>query len=165
MNNPKKPTRRYSGSEASKLDALKQAAAGWPALPATLYASDKTYWDAIMIARLPQQWANVDLLHAANLARCLADIDANHKEARREGAMVDSPAGLKINPRLQLIDTLNRRAVLLTRVLQLQAVATIGAAREQTGTKAEAGAAASVLRKAKEAADDRDSLLARPRMQ
>ncbi|RPI34002.1 MAG: TerS protein [Hyphomicrobiaceae bacterium] len=134
-------------------------------MPPSLRASEKVFWDAIMIARLPQQWAQVDLLHAANLARCLADIDVNRAAALREGTMLKSPAGPRINPRLQLIDTLNRRAVLLTRILQLQAVATIGAAQKHTGTKAEAGAAASALKQAQEASNGIDALLARPRMQ
>jgi hypothetical protein len=115
-----------------------------------------------MIARLPQQWAQVDLLHAANLVRCLADIEVNRTAMLREGMV---KAG-KVNPRHGLLETLNRRAIALTRVLQLHAVATIGDNKDQSGAKAEAEKAAAVLKKhGRPGADDVDALLARPRLQ
>lgn len=166
MESKQKSGRRpASGTAAAALDALRQAAAGWPAMPSTLRASERKFWDAIMIARLPQQWAQVDLLHAANLARCLADIEVNRRAMLREGTVVKSPAGPRLNPRCLLLERLHQRSVLLTRILQLQAVATIGQAQKQTGTKGEAGAAAAVLKQAREASNGVDALLARPRMQ
>lgn len=149
---------------------MQQAAAGWPALPSTLRASERKFWDAIMVARLPQQWAQVDLLLAANLARCLADIESNRRLMLREGMVTRSPSGTRVNPRHGVLETLNRRAIALTRVLQLHAVATIGPKADRpTASKAEAeGAAAALKKPRKEApgADDVDALLARPtRMQ
>jgi hypothetical protein len=163
----KKGRRPASGTAAAAFDALQQAAAGWPPMPPTLRASERKFWDSVMIARLPQQWAQVDLLHAANLARCLADIELNRKAMLHEGTLMRSPSGPRLNPRHALLETLNRRAIALTRVLQLHAVATIGPKNEQPGRKAEAEAAADALtkRRAAPGADDVDALLARPRMQ
>ena len=168
MTTTKRAGRRpAAGTAAAAFDALQQAAAGWPPMPSSLRASERTFWDAVMIARLPQQWAQVDLLHAANLVRCLADIEVNRKAMLREGNLVKSPGGPRLNPRHALLDTLNRRAVLLTRILQLHAVSTIGPKQAQSGTKAEAEAAAATLKQAAAAHDgDADALLARPpRMQ
>jgi hypothetical protein len=162
----KKPRRPASGTARAAFDALQQASAGWPPMPPTMRESERKFWDAVMIARLPQQWAQVDLLHAVNLARCLADIEVNREAILSEGMVITSPSGPKLNPRNALLETLNRRALAITRVLQLHAVATIGGEKQkQVGTKAEAGAAAGVLKQAQKAADDHDSLLARPRMQ
>lgn len=118
-----------------------------------------------MIARLPQQWARVDLMHAGNLARCLAAIDSNEAALAREGDMIGRGADKRVNPRHALVETLNRRAIALTRVLQLHAVATIGEKSEGAGAaKQAAGSAASALdldpAKGKFNSDD---LLARPR--
>ncbi len=117
-----------------------------------------------MVARLPQQWAQVDLLHAANLARCLADIESNRRLMLREGMVIQAPSGPRVNPRHGLLETLNRRAIALTRVLQLHAVVTIGP-KAGLGSKAEAEAAAAALKKPRKkapGADDVEELLARP---
>ena len=113
-----------------------------------------------MIARLPQQWAQVDLLHAANLARCLADLEVNRKALLHERTLLDG----RLNPRHALAEMLHKRSVYLTRVLQLQAVTTIGPARENAGAKAEAEKAAAALKKPSKRASgyDSDELLARP---
>jgi hypothetical protein len=115
-----------------------------------------------MVSRLPQQWASIDLQHATNLARCLADIEVNRAAILREGTLMGKGSEARLNPRLSLIDTLNRRAMSLTRILQLHAVATIGHTQHQEGTKAEAATAAAVLKEA--AAHEADTLLARPRL-
>ena len=163
----KRRRRPASGTAAAAFEALQQAAAGWPPPPPTLRPSERKFWDAVMIARLPQQWAQVDLLHAINLARSLSDIELNRAAMLREGQLVKSPAGPRLNPRHALIETLNRRAMSLTRILQLHAVATIGDKREQGGVKGEAAAAAAVLKehRPRPGADDVDALLARPRLQ
>jgi hypothetical protein len=93
-----------------------------------------------MIARLPQSWAAVDLLHAAQLARALADAEANRKLLLREGQIIKG----KPNPRLALIEVLTRRSLSLTRILQIHAVANVPK-REQGGEKGEAAAAAAAL--------------------
>jgi hypothetical protein len=165
VNQPQKKARRpAAGTAAAALDAIQQAAAGWPEPPpgSGLRPTERRVWDAIMVARLPQQWAQVDLLHAANLARCLADINSNRAKLLKEGMVVKTPSGPKVNPRHALLETLNRRAIALTRVLQLHAVATAGPKREQAGSKGEAEAAAAALKQNRGAADV-DQLLAQPR--
>lgn len=114
-----------------------------------------------MVARLPQQWAEVDRLHAVNLARCLADIEVNRKAILREGTLIRTPSGQRLNPRHALLETLNRRAMFLTRLLQLHAVPIVGRAKDQGGAKGEAAQAEQALR---DAAQHDDALLARPRL-
>ncbi len=124
------------------------------------------FWQAVMVARLPQQWAKVDLMHAANLARCLADIESSRKALLKEGMVLKTAAGPKINPRHQILETLNRRALAITRVLQIHAMATIGGTQKLGAGKAEAEQAADVLAPpADTRMADMDSLLARPRLQ
>lgn len=158
--------RAASGTTAAAQEALAQASAGWPRPPVGLRAAEVACWESIMVARLPQQWAQVDLLHAANLARCLAAIESNQQALDREGHMTGRGKDRRINPRHALVETLNRRAMALTRVLQLHAVATIGPKGKQPGTKGEAEQAAGALRQtskpAAPGAFDADQLLASP---
>jgi hypothetical protein len=152
-------------------DALRQAAIGWPAPPICLRASEEPFWHSVMIARLPVQWARVDLLHAANLARCLADIESNRAALLHEGTLIRTAAGPKINPRHALVETLTRRSIALTRMLQLHAVVTVGPVGKGAGSsKGEAGNAAAALGPAptqhkRRGGFDADDLLAKPRLQ
>lgn len=124
-----------------------------------------------MICRLPEQWHQADLINAANLARCYGEIEQQRGRLHREGDTVGDPP--RMNPRHALIETLNRRALAIIRVLQLHAVATIGEKRFAPGVKGEAAKAADVLEEAAQHQQqaptggfDPDSLLAKPmRMQ
>ena len=155
----KAETRARAGTARAATEAIQKAAAGWPSPPVRLSAKEQRFWDSVMVARLPQQWAQVDLHVAAELARALCDINEHRIALKKEGSLIDG----KANARHALIETLNRRVLAQMRLLQIHAVATVGPKREQGGTKAEAEAAAAALRKPKNAAQDIDSLLAQPR--
>jgi hypothetical protein len=149
-----------AGTTNGAIEAMRQAVEGWPEPPEPLQAKEMPFWHAVVQARLPEQWAPIDLAHAANLARCLADIEANRASLLAEGTIIETSTGPKINPRCALLESLLRLSMSFTRVLQLQAVATVGPASKQVAKKGDAATAAAVLK-----GFNADDLLARPRLQ
>lgn len=150
----------------SSTEALADVARGYPSPPSNLAAAELAYWHGILQVRLPQAWAAADLVHAANLARCFADVDKLRRRLAREGTVVKNPksGATKLNPLLSLIDTLTNRSIALTRLLQLHAVARVGPARDQGTRKGEAMEANRALAgspKQEEGFDPND-LLAKP---
>lgn len=92
---------------------------------------DYPFWDAIVLARAADTWNEADLAHAANLARCQADIVRLQGEIEKEGDTVTSARGLPVvNPKHTLVETLSRRAVSLSRALHTHAEATQGRSRD-----------------------------------
>ena len=117
------------------------------------------YWKAIVQARAKESWTTVDLQHAANLARCQADIERVQQELYEEGDVLENARGTQIlNPKHQLLETLTRRSVTLSKLVQVHAVATVGDADKQRGKNS---AAIKARANAEKAIDD-DFLLARP---
>lgn len=89
-----------------------------------------------MRARTRDSWTDSDLVLAGNLARCLSDIERLQKEIDVEGDVLKNDRGTQIiNPKHSLLETLSRRAVALSRTLQVHAQATQGDSRDQ-GKKA-----------------------------
>ena len=143
-NRDKNASRPRAGSEAAALAALEQAREGWPDPPAAaaLRKCELPFWRAVMICRLPQSWAEADLVHAANLARCWSDIETQRRRLYREGDVIEA----RLNPRHRLLETLNRRALAITRILQLHAVVQpSGEIDKNKGQKGEAGRAAALI--------------------
>ena len=162
-----KQRKARSGTIAAKQEALRQALAGWPEPPANvpLRKHELAFWRPILICRLPEQWHEADLINAANLARCYGEIEQQRARLYREGDMVGDPP--RLNPRHGLIETLNRRALAIVRVLQLHGVATIGKKGDAPGVKGEAAGAAAALEEVKRQAPagdewNPDDLLAKP---
>ena len=108
----------------------------------SLRDSDLEFWRAIVNARARDSWTDIDLAHAANLARTQADIERVQKELDAEGFTLVNDRGTTVqNPKFSILETLSRRAVLLSKSLQVHAHATVGESREQTPkNKAEAKA-------------------------
>lgn len=97
-----------------------------------LRPSDRPYWDAIVRARARDSWTDADLILAGNLARCNADIERLQREIDSEGDVVENARGTPVvNPRHALLETLSRRSVALSRMLQVHAQATQGDSRDQ----------------------------------
>ena len=119
---------------------------------------DKEFWNAIVRARATDSWTDIDLAHAANLARTQADIERVQQELDVEGFTLVNDRGTTVqNPKFSILETLSRRAVLLSKSLQVHAHATVGESRDQVPkNKAQAKA-----RKVAEEAD-KDGLFARP---
>lgn len=86
---------------------------------------DLPFWESIIAAR--HTWTNIDLMHAANLARCMASIENNTRLLRSEGDVLVNARGTQImNPRFSVLEQLSRRSVALSGKLQIHAQATMG---------------------------------------
>ena len=89
------------------------------------------HWWAIVRAREYDAWTGPDLEHAANLACCLNDCERLRHELREEGDVIDNKKGTPIvNPKHNLLETLSRRSVALSRMVHVHAEATAGKSRD-----------------------------------
>lgn len=136
--------RQRTDTAKAAVKAAQNAAQGPLAPPAcvTLRSGDKAFWDRIVSSKARDNWTDVDLITAAHLARAQADIEALQQQVDDEGYILDG----KINPAAQMLETLSKRAVSLTRVLQVHALATVG-------RSADTAASATLERQARAKAD------------
>lgn len=116
----------------------------------TLRPADRPFWDRIIMSKARDNWTDIDLVTAAHLARAQSDIEALQRQIDIDGYVVDG----KINPAAQMLETLSKRAIALTRVLQVHALATVGRSADAVG-------AAKLERDARQ--DDDDDLIPRLR--
>lgn len=120
---------------------------------------DMPFWYALVRARVKDSWNTVDLQHAANLARCQADIERIQQEILEEGDTLTNDRGtVVLNPKHSLLETLSRRSIALSKHIQVHAVATVGESDKQRGRNSAAAKGRKTAEKTKEA----DDLLARP---
>src|SRR5690606_9446658 len=90
------------------------------------------YWRSITKARAADRWNDSDLETAAELARTKASIERLQRELENESDCIENQRGtLVVNPKHSLLETLTRRMVALSRMLQVHAEATQGKARDQ----------------------------------
>lgn len=143
-----------SDSTASNIvaDSMKKIT---PPLP--LENFELPFWEAITSARAT--WTNIDLMHAVNLARCMASIENNQKLLREEGDVLVNARGTQImNPRFTVLEQLSRRSVSLSSKIQVHAAATIGESENNRNKNAAKNKAGQAL----EVEEDADTLIARP---
>jgi len=121
--------RKRSDSAAAAVQAHQNAALGPLKPPAHILLRDFDwpFWNAIMTARARDTWTEVDLAHAANLARTQADIERLQQALAAELDVADDR---DINPKHKLVETLTRRAVALSRMLHVHAEAVVGRSRD-----------------------------------
>lgn len=118
------PRRPRSDSVVAAVRAAQAVALG-PLPPpdhVSLREGDLPYWNCIVTARARDTWTQIDLTHAANLARTQADIERLQKQLDAEGYML----GDKANPLAKVVDTLSRRSMALSRAIHTHAEATVG---------------------------------------
>lgn len=118
-----KPKRRPKvTSPLGSVHVLENVALGPPKAPGhlTLRPQDKPFWEDILRARARDEWGRVELVLAAQLARCQADIEASSKlvasgdrEAMEEAGF---PSVRSVNSN---IGTLTARQLSLMRALQI----------------------------------------------
>lgn len=118
---------------------------------------DMPFWVAITQAR--HEWTIVDLIHAANLARTMADIEEETRLLHEEGSIIwggkNGTTRVK-NPRADLLETLSRRSVAVSAKIQVHAAATQGESKLSKGKN-------SSKRESIEAfQDDDEALIGRP---
>lgn len=100
-----------------------------------LEAHELPFWKAITDARA--NWNTIDLIHAANLARCMAAIEDNTKELKREGEVLVNARGTSVmNPRHTILEQLSRRSAALSTKIHVHAAATQGEAKLGRGKNA-----------------------------
>lgn len=124
-----KPRNPRSDSAAAAVQAARNAALGPLNPPAhvALPEAARPFWDAIMRNKARDRWNEVDLAHAATMARAQADVQRLLAEISAEGDMVDD----KVNPKHALVEKLNRRVMSLSSLIQVHAEATVGRVQNQ----------------------------------
>lgn len=154
--------RTRSDTAAGAVEAMRGATATIdPPAHCHVPQSAMPYWRSITKARAADRWNDSDLETAAELARTKASIERLNGELCNEGDIVINERGTPIvNPKHSLLETLTRRMVALSRMLQVHAEATQGKARDQV-KKNQAQASA---RKAIDNSFD-ESLVSRPSSQ
>lgn len=150
--------KKRSDSSHVQTEIMSKAAKGInPPDCVTLRECDLPFWKAITMAR--NDWTVVDLIHAANLSRCLADIEEETNKLHEEGSVIlgGKSGETKVkNPRADILETLSRRAMAISAKIHIHAAATQG---ESKLSKAKNTA----KRESIEAFEDEDDgLIARP---
>ncbi len=149
--------RKRSDSAAAAVEAMR-AAVDVIAPPAhlNLRERDLPFWAGVVRARAREDWTDIDLAHAGNLARCMADIERIQTEIDIEGDTLTNDRGTVVmNPKHSLLETLSRRSIALCRSLQVHAHAVQGDSRDQQKKS-------STQRKAAAAVQEADDLIAQP---
>lgn len=124
-----------------------------------LRPQDVPFWNSIVSVRC--NWTTVDLIFAANMARCMADIEQAQKQLDLEGPVVENQRGTQImNPLFTVIEQLTRRSMSMSSKIQVHAAATVGEAKNNKGKNAKHQNAQA----AHEVVED-DDLIAKPMMQ
>lgn len=126
------PKRAPSNSAQSSVAAMINAAKPLPQPPSfvRLTPDHMKFWPAIVRARARDEWADVDLIAAAQLARCMHEIEVEAEALRVEGSVIENARGTQImNPRHSVLEQLSRRQLALMRSMKI-AGATVGPAKE-----------------------------------
>jgi hypothetical protein len=122
---------------------------------------DLPYIKQVLESRKHSEWNATDLYHAANLARCLRDIEQLGEQLEKEGPTCYTERGTPvINPLHQVLETLSRRAIQLTKLLQLDSLSRYGDKNRKDSAKRIAKEEA--MYEAASAAEDQDGLIALP---
>lgn len=149
--------RKRSDSAEAAIEAMSGAGATVEPPPhLRLRDRDLPFWAGIVRARAREDWTEIDLAHAGNLARCMADIERIQAEIDGEGdTLVNDRGTVVMNPKHSLLETLSRRSIALCRALQVHAHALQGDSRDQQKKS-------STQRKAAAALSGVDELIQRP---
>ncbi|PIL41966.1 TerS protein [Massilia eurypsychrophila] len=117
-----KTKRTRADSAASAVNAMVAAAKPDIAIPdyVTLTDSAIPFWAGVVRARARDEWIDVDLVVAAQLAQCQADIAEEDALLRAEGRVMKNDKGTQImNPRTTVMEQLARREMALMRTLRM----------------------------------------------
>lgn len=83
-------------------------------------ASAMPYWIGVVRARARDEWSEVDLVVAAQLAQCQADMAEEDEQLRLEGRVVKNDKGTQVmNPRTTVLEQIARREMALMRTLHI----------------------------------------------
>lgn len=125
--------RNRADSAASAVKAMVNAAKDDIQVPAhvKLRDGDEVFWDGVVRARARDEWTETDLVVAAQLARCLHDIEKEQLLMDVEGTVIPNDRGtMVVNPRVSVLEQFARREMALMRTLRMGGRAA-GAARDE----------------------------------
>ena len=108
------------------VDAMLSAALPVPDIPkhVKIRSIDLPFWDGIISARARNDWNNADLVLAAQLARCQADIETEQELLYLEGTVIPNDRGTMVtNPRFRALNELKQSQLATVRALALNATA------------------------------------------
>jgi hypothetical protein len=129
--------RTRSDSAASAVKAMLDAAKDdlQPPAHVTLREGDQPFWAAVVRARARDEWSEADLVVAAQLARCLHDIEKEQAQLDVEGTVTKNDRGtLVANPRVSVLEQFARREMALMRTLRMGG-RIAGDARDESGKR------------------------------
>ena len=125
--------RNRADSAASAVKAMVNAAKDVIAVPShvTLRPGDEVFWEGVVRARARDEWTETDLVVAAQLARCLHDIEKEQALMDAEGTVIANDRGtMAVNPRVSVLEQFARREMALMRTLRMGG-RIAGAARDE----------------------------------
>lgn len=126
--------RQRSDSAAGQQSIASDAFKGPLEPPACVQISpeERPFWDIIVKGKARRSWTGQDLVMAADLARVNFQIEKYSAELREEPPVVaGAMGGMVVNPKQKVVDTLVKRARLISAYLQIHPEATQGKARDQ----------------------------------
>jgi hypothetical protein len=86
----------------------------WP-----LKARQRPIWDEILLRRARDEWQPIDLRFAWELSDVLLRLHDEDRRLRREGTILASASGPRINPREMIVRALSKRALSLATHLRI----------------------------------------------
>lgn len=119
---------------------------------------ERPFWDAIIKSRARDEWAETDLVVAAQLARCQSDIENESRLLAGEGSVIEDDRGrARMNPRHSVLQQLAQRETALMRCLSIAGVASRPDKRTLANQRKQERSAAEAKREV-----EREALLAKP---
>jgi len=124
-----KTTQKKPRSDSAKaaINAAINASLALPDCPAhvKLRERDRPFWADVLRARARDEWTQADLIVAAQLARCMSDIEAESEAMENEGSVIKNDKGTAVmNPRNSVLEQLARREMALMRTLKIAGAGT-----------------------------------------
>lgn len=154
---PRKPKHKV-GSVSAHVAAMVAAADDIPSPPTYMPLSDAAwlFWPAIIATRASSDWGDIELVLAAQLAECQAQMESEREILKGESSVETNAFGVsKPNPRIAVIQTYCTRQLALMRSLRMGGKPA-GEPRDFAG----AARMESQARKARSSVEDEDDLLA-----
>lgn len=108
------------------IKAAQAAASPLPKLPdhVKLNKCDLPFFEAILRARAREEWDEVSVVLAAQLARCQRNIEEEAAKLEAEGSVIENARGTPVmNPRHSVLEQLSRREMAVMRSLRLTGTA------------------------------------------
>lgn len=115
---------RASDTASGAIAAMLDASLAMPDVPkhVRLREGDLPFWNDVLRARARSEWSDADLVVAAQLARCMADIEREQSTLDSEGTIVENDRGTMVtNPRFRAINELKQSQLATFRALTLNA--------------------------------------------